>query len=34
MVQFYYKLVVAKKLDINSVPTKYRAKVQALLEND
>jgi len=34
MVQFYYKLVKAGKLDIESVPAKYREQVRILLEQD
>lgn len=31
MVQFYYKLVKANKLDIEEVPSKYREAVRALM---
>ena len=31
MVEFYYKLVKANKLDIENVPFKYREKVRELL---
>lgn len=32
MVQFYYKLVISGKLDIDDVPVKYREKVRELLD--
>lgn len=31
MVQYYYKLVKSGKLDIESVPTKYREAVRQLV---
>ena len=34
MVQIYYKLVKAGKLDIEDVPEKYREQVRILLEED
>lgn len=34
MVQFYLKLVMAGKLDIEEVPEKFRELVRRLIEND
>lgn len=34
MVQFYLKLVLAGKLNIEEVPEKYRELVRRLLESD
>lgn len=34
MIQFYYKLVKAGKLDIEKVPAKYREQVQELINQN
>lgn len=33
MVEFYFKLVKANKLDIEDVPKKYREKVREMINN-